>query len=122
MIHTMNSTSKKYPKNVILFFILLLKSKVHSISERTQLHVESFSHDMAHSLSHGKIFTLKQVLLGCGIHSLTGSKKTVDILSRLKDSCTINIVQEIETSQAELAQELAKGLFPLPLVPKDESS
>ena len=53
---------------------------------------------------------------------LTGSKKTVDSLSRLKDSFTINIVQEIETSQAVLAQEFANGLFLLPLVPKDESS
>ena len=60
---------------------------------------------MAHSLSHDKIFTLKQVLLGCGI--LTDSKKTVDILSRLKYSCTTNIVQKIETSQAELAEEFA---------------
>ena len=42
-------------------------------------------------------------------------EETVDILSRLKDSCnTINIVQEIETSQAELAQEFANGFFPLP--------
>ena len=120
MIHTMNLTSEKYPKNLMLFFTHLLKRKIHSISERTQLHVESFSHDMVHSLSHSKIFTLKEVLLGCAIP--TDSKKTVDILSRLKDSCTINIVQEIETSQAELAQEFANGLFPLPLVPKDESS
>ena len=63
-----------------------------------------FSSDVIHSVPKGSIFTLNQISVGCGIHSLTGSQKTLQIFSRLKDSCTAAIVRIIETSQAELAQ------------------
>ena len=39
----------------------------------------------------------------------------MEIVSRLRDCCNIDIVGEIETSQTELAQEFANYMFPLPL-------
>ena len=49
-------------------------------------------------------------------------KRPSIFLSKMKDSCNYDIVREIETAQAELAQELSKGQLPLPLIPKDDSS
>ena len=73
-------------------------------------------------MSNGNVATLKHILIGCGLHSLTGSKKIIQILNRLNNSCTYERVRQIETAQAELAQQFTKRDFPLPLVPKDESS
>ena len=74
----MKTNQERYPKILSFFLGHLLKDKGrHSISEQTQRHVSSFSDDVIHSLSRGRIYTLKQTLVGCGIHSLIGSQKTV---------------------------------------------
>ena len=50
--------------------------------------------------------TSKHVLLGCGLHSITGIKMPISILSHFGHSCTYNKVQEIVTAQAELVQQM----------------
>ena len=46
-------------------------------------------------------------------------KKPINILSKFGHSCNHNTVQEIETAQAELAQQLIALQNPLPLIPAD---
>ena len=121
-VDSLNLSRQKHPVSLTLFITALLKNKKHSAGETVQMHVDSFTQDVIHSVSNGKILTLKHTLIGCGLHSLTGSKKTIEILSKMGNSCTYDRVREIETAQAELAQEFRKGQFPLPLVPKDELS
>ena len=56
---SMKSCRDRYPESLTFFFTQLLKSKVHSITERVQRHVNSYCDDAIHSISKGKIFTLK---------------------------------------------------------------
>ena len=100
----------------------MLKTKGHAVGETVKRAVESMTDDVIHSVSNGSILTLKHTLVGCGIHSLSGSRLPIDILHKLNNSCTYDRIREIGTAQAELAQEFAKGNFPLPLIPKDDSS
>ena len=62
------------------------------------------------------------MLLGCGLHSITGLKKPINILAKYGHSCNYNTIQEIETAQAELAQNLISLQYPLPLMPIDQES
>ena len=119
---SLKSTRDRFPQSLSLFFTTILKNKKHIASETVSRHVDSLVQDVINSLSNGTIPTLKHTLIDCGIHSLTGSKKTIKILNKLNNSCTYDRVRQIETAQAELAQEFAFGQFPLPLVPKDEFS
>ena len=64
----------------------------------------------------------KHVLLGNGLHSITGLKKPITILARLGHSCNYNKIQEIQTAPAELAQEMSFLQHPLPLIPVDSTS
>ena len=49
-------------------------------------------------------------------------KKPITILARLGQSCNYNKIQEIQTAQAELAQEMSSLQHPLPLIPVDSTS
>ena len=48
--------------------------------------------------------------------------KPITILARLGHSCNYNKIQEIQTAQAELAQEMSFLQHPLPLIPVDSTS
>ena len=54
-------------------------------------------------MSREKVVTLKQFLLGVGLHNITGLKTPIRILSHLGHCIDYNLVCEIETSQAEEA-------------------
>ena len=60
--------------------------------------------------------------MGCGIHSIDGSRQDIDIMHKMNNCCSYDLVHAIETAQAEVAIELSKTQFPLPIVPKDEYS
>lgn len=77
--------------------------------------------DVIHSVSSGKILTLKHTLVGCGISSLTGSRLPIDILYKLNNSCFYDMTREIGTAKVELAREFVNQEFSLPLILKDES-
>ena len=121
-VDSLKVSHQRYPKSLSLFFSNLLKNKKHAATETVTRHVDSIIQDIVNSVSNGNVATLKHILIGCGLHSLTGSKKIIQILNRLNNSCTYERVRQIETAQAELAQQFTKRDFPLPLVPKDESS
>ena len=96
--------------------------KVHAPGEKIQREALSLSDDVIHSVSNGSILTMKHTLVGCGLHSMTGLSKLIEILSAYNNPCSIDQVREIETAQAEVAPSFSKGNFPLPLLPKDSLS
>ena len=98
-----------------------MKTKGHVVGTTVKQTVASMN-DVVHSVSSGSALTLKHTLVGCDISSLTGSKLTIDILYNLNNSCSYDKTREIGTAQAELAIKFANLDFPLPSIPKDESS
>ena len=104
------------------FFTSLLKNQSHAAGENVHRAVDSMTDDVINSVSNGNIYTLKHILMGCGMHSIDGSRQDIDIMHKMNNCCSYDLVRAIETAQAELAIELSKRQFPLPIVPKDEYS
>ena len=63
--------------------------------------------------------TLKHASLGLGLHSLTGQKLPLTILSRLGHCINYDKICEIETAQAELVQHFQSMSMSLPLIPAE---
>ena len=72
-------------------------------------------------MSRGDFLTENHVVLGTGLHSLTGQKTPIKLLGRLGHSCTYDKVCWIETAQAELIQHLRSLQHPLPLAPASDT-
>ena len=85
------------------FVSSLLKSENHSLSDSMKRLVLSYSCDIKVVVSRGKVVTLKQCLLGIGLHNITGLKAPIRILPHLGHCIDYNPVCEIETTQAEEA-------------------
>ena len=111
---------ERYPGALDTFFVNLLKPKIHLPGEKIQRAAQSLSDDVVHSVSNGKILTVKHTLVGCGLHSMTGLSKPIEILAAFNNTCTIDRVREIETAQAEIALSFSKGK--VPILPKDPYS
>ena len=80
--------------------------------------VTSFSQDLIHGISRGRVVTLKHLLLGFGLHNITGQKLPIQILANLGHSLNYKSVCQIETAEAEIALQLyeegtSPGLRPL---------
>jgi hypothetical protein len=121
-VDSLQSKARQPPESLRVLLTKLLHSTDHAPGEEVTRYVESFSQDLIHAVSKGKFLTRKHVLLGCGLHSITGLKKPVNILARLGHSCNYDKIQEIKTAQAELVQEIKSQEQPLPLIPKDSAS
>ena len=96
-------SEKTLPESVNDFVSHLLKPEDHSLSDSMRRLVLSYSSDLIASVSRGKVVTLKQFLLGVGLHNITGLRTPIRILSHLGHCIDCNLVCEIETSQAEEA-------------------
>ena len=81
--------------------------------------VESFSYDLIHGVSKGNVITAKHFLLGLGLHRLSGQKKVVQLTNRLGNCMSYDRVLDIETAQAQKAQQLANEASYLPLTPAE---
>ena len=98
-------SEKTLPESVNDFISDLLKPEDHSLSDSMRRLVLSYSSDLITSVSRGKVVTLKQFLLGVGLHNITGLKTPIRILSHLGHCIDYNLVCEIGTSQAEEAMK-----------------
>ena len=96
-------SEKTLRESVNDFISHLLKPEDHSLSDSMRRLVLSYSSDLIASVSRGKVVTLKQFLLGVGLHNITSLKTTIRILSHLGHCIDYNLICEIETSQAEEA-------------------
>ena len=70
-------------------------------------------------MTYGKVIALKHFLLGVGLHYITGLKLPITILSHLGHCIDYNLVCEVETAEAEVAEELYKKTTGAHLQPSD---
>ena len=112
-IESLTSNDQKMPQSLKLFMNKLLTLPGHDseIAERL-----SYTRDLIYGVTRGTFITLKHFLVGMGLHSITGQKLPIQMLSRLGHSVDYNTVCEIETAQAEIALQNAE-VNPLKLKP-----
>ena len=105
-IDTLVERSELIPSSLINFLNILLKSTNHPNSEKVSRMVTSFSQDLIHGISCGRVVTLKHFLLGLGLHNITGQKLPIQILANLGHSLNYKSLCQIETAEAEIARQL----------------
>ena len=118
-VEALQSKERQGPESLTNFLLRVIKKSDHNPSEDVKRYAESIAQDVVHAYTKGKFLTCKHILLGCGLHSITGMKKPIEILAKCGHSCNYNMVQEIETAQAELAQQMISRGYPLPLIPSE---
>ena len=114
------SEPDRTPVNSLITFLetlIYLEGHRKSPSLNLARIVNSFAQDITGAVTRGKQIQKKQILLGLGLHSLTGSRKVIDIIHKLGHSISYNTVCEIETAQAECALLASKSLNVLALQP-----
>ena len=123
-IESLKSDDRNPPATLALFYNHLLSAanSHHAASSTTERYVTCFSQDVMHAVSHGDFVTLKHATMGLGLHSLTGQKLPLVVLSRLGRSINYDRICEIETAQAELAQHFQSMSLYSPVMPIDAES
>ena len=82
-VEALTAENHQPPDSVTTFLIKLLHgSSHHSPGEEVMHYVSSFAQDLVHAVSRGKFMTAKHILLGTGLHSLTGQKLPIKLLAR----------------------------------------
>ena len=114
------SSTIKSPCSVYLFLNHLMKADGNyaELSSMVARFVESYANDIVHGVTRGKMLQKKQLLLGLGLHNLTGSRKIIDIVHELGHCISYNLICEMETAQAESAVICSKQTSVLPMKPK----
>ena len=106
---SLKEVEENSPSSLNDFLTHLSKSKDHKCSDKVKRLVSSYGYDLIHGVTRGKVVTLKHFLLGVGLHNMTGLKLPVKVLSHLGHSIDYDLVCEIETAEAEVAQMLYEG-------------
>ena len=121
---SLRKDDRNAPDILKLFYENLLSpaSVHHGTSLTAERLIGSFSQDIMYAVSKGEFLTLKHASVGLGLHSRTGQKLPLQVLSRLGHCMTYDQICEVETAQAELVQHLKSLSIPLPICPIDEES
>lgn len=119
---SLSAENRQPPASVREFILNVLHVTAHTPGEDVCRYAYSFSQDLLHAVSKGNFLTEKHVLLGTGLHSMTGQKAPIRLLGKFGHSCNYDKVRQIETAQAELAQQLRYVDNPLPLLPVNGTS
>lgn len=108
------------PSSVMEFMKALLNfgNRCKEKSSNITRMAESFAQDIVFAVTRGEVLQLKHYLLALGLHSLTGSRKVIDIINKFGHCLNYNLVCEIETAQAEMAQKQSLNGVALPLQPQ----
>ena len=123
-VESLMSEERQCPQLLQQFFKVLLSTADthHTVSETANRLGDSFSQDIVHAISKGNFITLKHAAIGLGLHSMTGQKLPLKVLSRLGHCISYDSICEIETAQAELVQHFESMSLSLPLQPVDSGS
>lgn len=113
---------RKAPGHLIDFILDVLHNKKYHHVPGTEIKrfADSVAQDIIFCYSGGSFFTEKHVMLGTGLHSLTGQKIPVSILARFGHCIKYDTIRAIEAGQAELARKLSEDGYELPLIPKTD--
>ena len=68
--------------------------------------ISSFGYDLIHGVTRSKVVTLKRFLLGVCLHNINGLKLPIRVLSHLGHCIDYDLVCDIETAKAEVAQKM----------------
>lgn len=79
---------------------MLLHTGGETENEQVERRILSIAEDILFTATNGRIQPQKQILIGMGIKSMTGSKKVITILNRFGHSVNYNTVEEYETAIA----------------------
>ena len=120
-VEDLSSDPRKPPKSLESFMSYLLKNKDHPNRHTVNGLIQSYSSDLIHGVTRGKVITGKHFLLGLGLHNMTGQKVLVQVMNHLGHCIDYNLVCEIETVQAEAAECIAKSSGALPIKPISSS-
>ena len=100
------SNERNPPESLVTFLQNLLKERDHSVWRSNSIPrlIDSYAADLVSGVTRGKVMTAKHFLLALGLHNLSGSRKVVEINSKLGHCIDYNLVCDIETAQAKKAQ------------------
>ena len=122
-VDELESKSREPPAELTAFLSkLLIDVSHHSIGSTKSRVVRSIADDIIYNVSNGGFLTAKQCAPGLGIHSMTGQKRPIVILSKLGHSISYEKVLEIETAQTEIAEQFRPNSSVLPIQPLLEST
>ena len=99
---------------------LLIGDSHNSIGSTKSRIAQSIADDIIYNISNGNFLGVKHCSMGLAIHSMTGQKRPIVILSRLGHSISYENVLEIETAQAEVAEQFRSNSSILPIQPVEE--
>ena len=101
------------PKTVFDFLESFLKDPSLWTSDRLKHLIISYSCDMVHGVTLGKVMTLKRYLLGIGFYNISGDKLLVRILSFLRRAVSYDAETAFtEVSQIQTESGISSGLQP----------
>ena len=103
------------PSPVTSFVMCLLKTENYSQGSAVKLIVSSYSADLIHGVTSGRVLRAKH------FHNITGQKKPIQIINRLGHCMDYNMVCETETAHAHANQQLSKVSGSVPLTPLTEN-
>ena len=86
-------------KSLCIFLETLIKYNDHSTTEKQARLFSSVTQDIIFAVTRGKVMQRKHFLLALGVHSLTGSRKIIDIVHKLGHCICYNLMSDIETDQ-----------------------
>ena len=72
------------PQYLIEFVILLMQSTHHSPGEKVKRYSLSISQDLVHAVFKGQFITVTHILIGAGLHSLTGQMLPIHHFKELR--------------------------------------
>ena len=106
------------PKSLTDFLSTLLINLGHISTSSTNCLIESFSQDLINGVTRGRVTMLKHLILGVGLHNITGQQLPIRILSHLGHCIDYKTVCQSETAEAEIAGQLyhegaSSGLRPV---------
>lgn len=115
--------SAQTPAELLQFLSKLLIGDSHHAIGSTKTRVsQSIAQDIIYSISNGNFLGIKHCSLGLSIHSLTGQKRPIVILSSLGHSISYEKILEIETAQAEVSEQFRLNSSILPIQPIQEGT
>ena len=111
----LSSEERKPPESVRNFFETALTNGSRRDSNSVSRLADSFSQDLVHGITKGKVIMKEHFLLGLGVHNLTGKKNVVEIVNKFGHSLSYSTASEILSAYAKSNIEKSKSSLLLPL-------